>query len=348
MYGLLLRYHILVALLCCLAALGGSLQARWPGLWWHGLFMVGLLPLLVAAVPLLSGGGHWLAAAALAAQLLSFVLIGFIIDAYSGIAPVAAAWAGLCLLAVVLPGRRGGALGLWYRSALLLLAVALTAAAAMPYHLAAWPVLLGVHLHLGLAALAVLGLGLMQWLTGASGRAGYWLALLGALALALGGAAGPLQPFQLRLAGAAGTALLALAALRQLRGLRRRGAQWRRQPAGLGLEAARVGLIFALLAGLRHGANLAAAEAAVLLFVLGFLLPLAAVLVGRTPANAGRLWELLALGGAALAWLGALAAALAQPVWVLLAMAALLVLSALVARLLVQPWRRPQTAKAPD
>lgn len=337
----LLRYHLIAALAALGYALAGIFDAVWPGLWLHGFYLLGLLPLAVAVVPMLCARGRWLAPAALLGQWITALLLGFIVDAYAGLSMVAGLWSGLCAGAALLVLGRGG-LRAWYGSALALLALALALAALMPHRPSAWPVLHGAHLHLALGALAVLGLGLGEHFQSGGaprGNGGLWLAVAGALALGIGGMAGPLQPFQLRLAGAAGVALFGLASLRRLKGAAGRArACWRDRPGWLALEAAPAGLIWALLDGLGHGGNLLPAERPALLFFLLFIMPVllgAAALTARPPLRL----QWFAPLGTLCAWLGAFALVGAGEGWQLPAAVAGAALAVLVAALVAMPGR---------
>ncbi len=277
----------LAAFAVALAAAGGLARP----LWLHGVFAVGMLPLIFAAqrhfVPVLTrthAAERWTGATPLLALAGAVLALG----GFHGLPGLAAApWPALVAAIGMLAWmrrRRHACLGAphpglgWYEAALGCLIAALAAAAAMPWLPGHWPALKRLHLHLNLLGLLGLtALGTLQVLVPTvTGRADPGAAprLRRDLPLALGGTL---------LVATGAAALPPLAALggvlwlwvwgRWAWSLRQYGRALL-APEGLPLATAAAGFGAVLVHGGLHGAGLIAAAPAPILLIPAFLLPL--------------------------------------------------------------------------
>lgn len=279
-------------------------DGRWlPAALWHLVFAVGALPMILAAmayfVPVLTRSGATPRALALAPLTALAAGIGIVGYFWHGTFEMRLASPWLALLAVAgfaawLTARWRACLGranpclAWYAAALGLLALGLAAVAVSPFRPDQAAALRLFHLHINtLGFVGLTALGTLQVLlptvagrhdAGAATRLAQDLkwSVGGALTVALGAAWWP----PLALAGAAvyTRPLLRLAA----HGWR----TWRNEIGAAGsslplLAAALIGCILALGHGFLHAYDIAAARAALPLFVLAFLLPLVSGAAGQ-------------------------------------------------------------------
>lgn len=272
-----------------------------PALAVHIGFALGVMPLILAAiayfVPVLTRGPEAATAAWLPPMLAlggGVMLVAALATGYSG---VAIGLAALLAIGAVLGqalwairrarrmvGRRHPGLD-WYLAALALLLLALTAVLAMPWFPERRAQLRLFHLHanlLGFVGLTALGtlqvllptcLGQADPNVAARLRRDLKWAVAGSLLVALGSASPP--PLAMPLA-ALGGMLFLLVVLRMLLAWigRFRSALLTPHGAAASLFAASLGLCGMLLLGLGHGLGQLSGRAAVLGFVVAFLLPL--------------------------------------------------------------------------
>lgn len=298
----LLPVYAVATALGAVAAMAAPAERWLPAALWHLVFAVGALPMILAAmgyfVPVLTRSGEaprLLAAAPLAAVAAGLGIVGFFLHGTPALR-LHAPWLALAAtagFAAWLARRWRGCLGhpnpclAWYAAALGMLALGLLAVALSPW--SEQPdALRRFHLHintLGFMGLTALGT-LQVLLPTVAGRPDpeaplrlrrdlKWSAG-GALALALGAALSP----ALALAGAAAYALPVL---------RLAAAAWKAwRPAILGagttiplLFSALLGLLLVLVHGALHAGGHAEGRPAIVLFVVGFLLPLVSGAAGH-------------------------------------------------------------------
>jgi hypothetical protein len=303
-----LRFHYLPALLAALTAIGSVLALagaaigqRWlPAAFWHLVFAVGALPMILTAMayftPVLTRtpeAPRGLALLPLVALLAGLAIVAWFVH---GVAPLrqVAHWLALGAvagLALWMRRRWRACLGpphaclSWYAAALFCLGLGLAAVGASALRPELGPYLRTFHLHinmLGFMGLTAIGT-LQVLLPTVLGRPDpatprrlardlSW-SLAGALGIAAGASVGgPLGGIVATVA----TAAYAWPLLHLAHDIRRAfgGQVWSPRQATPLLLAAMTGLMLTLIHGLAHGMGLIHARDVLPMFVIGFLLPL--------------------------------------------------------------------------